>query len=87
MPDKSEIHIDKIKPRLFLEDNIVFNICKIGQLEKTCRYVAAGQHGFACLKLMPEAKEKLDKIVEKMIAKGNNCEGIQMLEGHKVGRN
>ena len=79
--------MNKNTPRLFLEDEIVFNICKIGQLEKTCRYVAAGQHGFTCLKLIDTLKERIDAIVDKMTAKADNCDGYPMLEGHIVGRN
>lgn len=86
MEDTKKVSIDK-HPRLFLEDDVVFNICRIGHYAKTCRYVAAGQHGFACLKLMPEAKAKLDKIAHTMIAKGDNCEGIPMLTGHIISRN
>lgn len=86
MSDKQKVHINK-HPRLFLEDEIVQKVCHIGEMRNTCRYLAAGQNGFACIKLMPKNKELIDKIIDQMIAKADHCEGIEMLEGHMVARN
>ena len=56
--------------------NFVREVCKIGQRDDTCRYLACGEEGWLCLKLMPEAEQ-----VERMVlygyqpALGDNCEG------------
>jgi len=53
------------------------SVCKIEQLEKTCRYISLSQIGYVCMKKTP-AKQKLDEMVkeEKMKARSDNCEGL-----------
>jgi len=61
---------------LKISDETLKNICKIGQGDECCRYLACGADGFECLKHTPIAKI-LDSRVETgtMSARGNNCEG------------
>jgi len=51
-------------------------VCKIGQGNDTCRYVVIGADGFHCTKLT-SIKSTIDKRVNKMTAKGDNCNGIE----------
>ena len=52
------------------------NVCKMGQGNECCRYLAVGSSGIECLKLTPH-KSFLDWRVENnsIIAQGDNCEG------------
>ena len=61
---------------VLLDDDYVENICKIGQQEKTCRYLLMGPHGWCCGKLS-HLKEYFDQRVANgaMLARGDNCEG------------
>jgi hypothetical protein len=77
----------RISPRLFLEDEIIFNLCHIGEGEETCRYLVAGAHGYACIKFIPQAKAEVDKIAHTFVAKGDNCPGMPMLDGYQMSRN
>jgi len=54
------------------------NVCKIGQKEKTCRYLFAGENGFECGKLNPALKEMQDSRVYMMmlVTEGDNCDGV-----------
>lgn len=72
-------------PRLFLEDKILHEKCLIGQMAKCCKFLVAGHNGFACGKLDRELRRQIDKL--KFIAKGDNCDGIPMLNGDKISRN
>lgn len=68
-------------------------ICKLGQGEKTCRYLVVGEKGFKCGKYN-FVRGAIDERSEAgtMNAKGNNCEGIvdlfsknaNRLKGNKV---
>lgn len=54
----------------------VNKICKIGQLEKCCRYLSLGENGFQCLKFTGLAYILDVRVKENtIIAKGDNCEG------------
>lgn len=76
-----------MKPRLFLEDEIIKETCLMGRHDKCCRYLVAGPNGFECAKLNPTLKWQIDQRAKRFIAKGDNCEGIEMLIGHKISRN
>ena len=52
------------------------NVCKIGQGANCCRYILCGQNGFECGKLT-KLKESIDKRVNIMTAKGDNCKGLE----------
>jgi len=69
-----EYLLDKQKkiPKAHLE-----GVCKIGQKDKTCRYIALSKIGYVCMKKSP-AKKKLDEMVreDNMIAQSDNCEGL-----------
>lgn len=52
------------------------NVCKIGQGANCCRYILCGQNGFECGKLT-KLKESIDKRVNIMAAKGDNCKGLE----------
>ena len=58
-----------------LDKDYVRKVCKLGAGKETCRYLAAGNTGYICLKLT--RKEEMDKRVAsgKMTAQGDNCEG------------
>ena len=49
--------------------------CKIGQGADCCRYLVVGANGFECMKTTISGKAFMDKQVDRMTAKGNNCEG------------
>ena len=69
-----------IPRQLFLADFFVKDVCRVGQLDKTCKYLTIGENGFVCAKLLPGAKELIDHHKANFIAKGNNCPGIPMLD-------
>lgn len=73
--------------KLFLTKHMVDNLCKLGQMDRTCRYLATGQSGFVCVKLNPSIKAAIDARKNTFIAKGNNCGGILMLNDEAVSRN
>lgn len=54
----------------------VRNVCKLGQGNVCCRYLAIGGQGFECMK-NTEMKAYLDSrvLMETIVARGNNCEG------------
>jgi hypothetical protein len=56
------------------------SVCKIGQKEKTCRYISLSKIGYVCMKHSP-AKEQLDKLViqKRMLAQSDNCNGFGRL--------
>lgn len=51
-------------------------VCKIGQAEDCCRYLACGSKGFECLK-NTSSQGILDKRVKEntIVAQGDNCPG------------
>ena len=53
----------------------LMKVCKIGQGNDCCRYVLVDPKGILCGKDDPGLKATLDSRVEKMTAKGDNCEG------------
>lgn len=59
-----------------ISDETSINICKIGQGDECCRYLACGADGFECLK-NTSLRRLLDERVEfgTMNAKGDNCLG------------
>ena len=61
-----------------IDENTRTNVCKFGQMEQCCRYLMLGE-GFFCAKLRPTLKAELDRKVEHgtIIAKGDNCEGVE----------
>jgi hypothetical protein len=54
------------------------HICRFGQGEKTCRYLASGTRGIECAKHDPELRPVIDRRVKNddFVAQGDNCEGI-----------
>lgn len=50
-------------------------ICKIGQGNDCCRYLACDDKGFCCLKSVPEMKKTVDAKVNRMNAQSDNCDG------------
>jgi hypothetical protein len=52
------------------------NVCKIGQGNDCCRYLAVGPDGFECLK-SSDLKDHIDNRVARndMTAQGDNCGG------------
>lgn len=57
-------------------NDIIKDICKIGQGHQCCRYLVMGTQGFECAKHSELAK-LLDQRVETqtITARGDNCEG------------
>jgi hypothetical protein len=51
------------------------DVCKIGRGDDCCRYISAGRDGIKCGKDDPGLKAIFDRQVEKMTAKGDNCDG------------
>lgn len=60
--------------------NHIFDVCKIGQDEKCCRYLVAGSGGFECAKDEIGLKNTIDLRVETMNAKSDNCVGYSQLK-------
>jgi hypothetical protein len=56
----------------------IYNVCKIGQLEKCCRYLVVGANGWECMKLNELSKKMIDIRVHVMTARSDNCEGKSM---------
>ncbi len=53
----------------------VFEICKPGKQEKTCRYLLMGSKGWECAKTDPSMKAAIDSRVNTMTAKADNRKG------------
>ena len=53
------------------------SVCKIGQGEEACRYIALSQIGYVCMKKSP-ARATIDmwSRTDKFSAKEDNCEGL-----------
>lgn len=61
-----------------LSDKQLKDICKMGQGGICCRYIVVDPDiGIICGKLIPSHKLALDSRVDRMVAKGDNCEGIE----------
>lgn len=62
-----------------MNDEKVKNVCKVGQGQDCCRYLAVGGDGFECLKNTSIAK-LLDYRVKTgtINARGDNCDGDDM---------
>lgn len=56
------------------DDEYVKTVCKIGQGAACCRYLTMGGGGWSCEKLT-SMKGTIDRRVDAMVAKGDNCEG------------
>jgi hypothetical protein len=51
-------------------------ICKPGQMKKTCRYLLMGPKGWECGKTDPRTKVSIDNRVASMSAQSDNCDGV-----------
>jgi hypothetical protein len=53
-------------------------LCLMNNGDKTCRYIMMGEEGYVCVK-NSKLQQFIDERVseDKMIAKGDNCKGIQ----------
>lgn len=53
------------------------NVCLLERKPEACRYASLLHFGFVCMKKSP-LKNTLDQLVkdEKMIRRGDNCEGL-----------
>ena len=58
----------------------VKTVCKIGQLEKCCRYLLMGTKGFECGKINPAMRKVLDDDARRasFTSQGDNCEGKEL---------
>jgi len=56
------------------------DVCKLGQMEKCCSYLAVGAGGFECLKLSASgaAHIAIRRAEGTMVAMGDNCEGVDL---------
>lgn len=59
----------------YIPSETLKNVCKIGQGKDCCRYILFTSSGFECGK-STSLKETIDEGVDKMIAKGDNCKGL-----------
>jgi hypothetical protein len=57
-----------------LTDKHAQNVCRIGQGERTCSFLANGANGWECLKGTSLEAHILSRRA-KMVAKGDNCSG------------
>ena len=69
-------HILKDSARKITQEKLE-KTCSMHNGEKTCRYIMMGEEGYVCVK-NSKLQELLDQRFSenKMIAKGNNCEGM-----------
>ena len=51
-------------------------VCLIGKMAKCCRYIIASGDGITCAKYT-SLKHTIDARVDKMTAKGDNCNGLK----------
>jgi hypothetical protein len=59
-----------------LTNELVEEMCGLGQGEGCCRYLIQSPDGFECAKSSPEMREATDERFEQgMNAKGDNCSG------------
>lgn len=57
-----------------IQDKQLKEVCKMGQGEKTCRYIVCGADGFTCGKNGPLYYDLTFN--NQMRAKGDNCNGM-----------
>jgi hypothetical protein len=81
LDEESRCHIRKRETMKNIPQHVI-NVCKIGQGNDCCRYLAMGSGGFECLKMHLIIRLDLDKRVENqtIVARGDNCEGKSKLE-------
>jgi hypothetical protein len=58
-----------------LTEEVLKNVCKLGQGEQCCRYIVSGKSGLTCAKLNPSVRAAIDGAAHRMKAKGDNCDG------------
>jgi hypothetical protein len=77
---EKEIIWSRVRVMLSITKSQLYDVCKIGQKEKTCRYILMNKDGIFCGKTDEKIKGLLDDRASqnKMIAKGNNCKGINI---------
>lgn len=71
-------------PQLFLPEWFTQTICLIGQGEACCRYLAVGENGHICVKLISSVRRVLDTRQTTFIAKGDNCPGTPMIDPKSI---
>lgn len=61
-----------------LNENYLYDVCKLGDGELTCRYLTCDQKGFACGKLDPDIARTINaRIAEGTFgAHGDHCHGL-----------
>ena len=69
-----------IPRQLYIEREYAEKVCRIGQFDKTCRYLAVGENGYTCAKLIPAARYLIDAQKETYTAQGDNCPGVPMFD-------
>jgi len=64
-------------PQRKISEERLYEICKAGKREKTCRYIGLTGGGFACVKNSP-MQDAIDKLVKegKFTATSDNCGGL-----------
>lgn len=59
-----------------MTDNHVESVCRPGQGEKTCKYLATNTDGWVCAKTLPSVKAYIDdRGFDTMTAQADNCAG------------
>lgn len=58
-----------------IPEEILKNICKIGEGKDCCRYIIYSSNGFECVK-HTSLKKTIDDKVSFMVAQGDNCKGL-----------
>lgn len=63
-----------------IADSHLGSVCKYRQGKDTCRYIVYLDHfkDFFCAKGIPHLKHKIDAVVDRMKAQGDNCEGLNV---------
>lgn len=72
--DLEPTEVEELPP---ITEEHVNRVCLFGQGPKTCRYLAVGPSGWACMKADGNAASRIDLrvIVGEHVAKGDNCDG------------
>ena len=61
-----------------IPDGHLVDVCKYRQGASCCRYIVFfdKKEDFYCVKKEGTLKEKIDRQIEEMTAKGDNCQGL-----------
>lgn len=68
----------KLSESLCIPDDHLASVCKYRQ-DGCCKFIVYFEHGqgFYCVKNVSDLRQHVESMNNQMIAKGDNCEGLQ----------